>query len=552
MNREAEDDRRAVVRAYHERTKHHPNRPAASLGYMDWANQPNPFRTFADTEAIDLPHPGLRPTPTYDGLFAASPVAARLDADFVGRLFYHSLALSAWKQIGASDPWSLRINPSSGALYPTEGYLISGPVPGLSDRPGVYHYAPYTHRLECRGCMTTGQWERLINGFTGPCVLIGLASIYWREAWKYGERAFRYCQHDVGHAIGALTLAARTLGWQVRMVGDIQDENLNRLIGTHLQKGPEAEQADCLLVLSPASGAKGALVSLPRLSDDQWRQRVTAIDFRGEPNRLSPDQHMWPVIDDIARATRLSSCGTLTGETPLESGLAVLSDRGRPAEQIIRQRRSAVAMDGRTGIALDTFYQMLQRTLPAQFPFKTIPWPARIALVIFVHRIANLKPGLYLLIRNAAHEESLRRSLHLDFEWQRPEGCPRELQLFRLRTGDLRHVAQIVACRQDIAGEGAFALGMVAQFDAALTEEGAACYPRLYWETGLIGQVLYLEAEAAGVRGTGIGCFYDDAMHTVLGLADRRWQSLYHFTIGGPVVDSRLKTLAPYHHLDSK
>ena len=36
-------------------------------------------------------------------------------------------------------------------------------------------------------------------------------------------------------------------------------------------------------------------------------------------------------------------------------------------------------------------------------------------------------------------------------------------------------------------------------------------YRRLFWECGLIGQVLYLEAEAAGVRGTGIGCFYDDA-----------------------------------------
>jgi len=61
--------------------------------------------------------------------------------------------------------------------------------------------------------------------------------------------------------------------------------------------------------------------------------------------------------------------------------------------------------------------------------------------------------------------------------------------------------------------------------------------------------VLYLEAEAAGIRGTGIGCFFDDAMHDVLGLRDRRWQSLYHFTVGGPVSDPRLQTLPPYAHL---
>jgi hypothetical protein len=62
----------------------------------------------------------------------------------------------------------------------------------------------------------------------------------------------------------------------------------------------------------------------------------------------------------------------------------------------------------------------------------------------------------------------------------------------------------------------------------------------------VLGQVLYLEAEAAGVRGTGIGCFFDDAMHALLGLEGDAFQSLYHFTVGGPVEDPRLATLAPY------
>ncbi|MGH8651935.1 MAG: nitroreductase family protein [Gammaproteobacteria bacterium] len=77
-------------------------------------------------------------------------------------------------------------------------------------------------------------------------------------------------------------------------------------------------------------------------------------------------------------------------------------------------------------------------------------------------------------------------------------------------------------------------------------------YPRLFWETGLIGQVLYLEAEAADLRATGIGCFFDDAMHELLGLDDERWQSLYHFTIGGAVWDERLQTSAAYHHLERR
>jgi hypothetical protein len=81
-------------------------------------------------------------------------------------------------------------------------------------------------------------------------------------------------------------------------------------------------------------------------------------------------------------------------------------------------------------------------------------------------------------------------------------------------------------------------------------EQGPWWYRRLYWEAGSIGQVLYLEAEAAGFRGTGIGCFFDDLVHGVVGIEDERFQSLYHFTVGGPEEDLRLLTHPPYAHLE--
>jgi len=64
--------------------------------------------------------------------------------------------------------------------------------------------------------------------------------------------------------------------------------------------------------------------------------------------------------------------------------------------------------------------------------------------------------------------------------------------------------------------------------------------------------VLYLEAEARAVRGTGIGCFFDDAVHEILGFESDRFQSLYHFTVGRPLEDSRVTTRAPYHHLPGR
>ena len=75
-------------------------------------------------------------------------------------------------------------------------------------------------------------------------------------------------------------------------------------------------------------------------------------------------------------------------------------------------------------------------------------------------------------------------------------------------------------------------------------------YRRLHWETGMIGQVLYLDAEAHGMRGTGMGCFFDDITHEILGLSDNTFQDLYHYSIGKAVEDRRLTTLPPYHHLE--
>jgi nitroreductase len=103
-----------------------------------------------------------------------------------------------------------------------------------------------------------------------------------------------------------------------------------------------------------------------------------------------------------------------------------------------------------------------------------------------------------------------------------------------------------LSCDQDIASDGFFSLGMLAEFDASLAEHGPAFYRHLFWESGIVGQALYLEAEAAGVRSTGIGCFYDDPVHDVLGLQDHAFQSLYHFTVGMPVEDTRLTTEPGY------
>jgi hypothetical protein len=129
-----------------------------------------------------------------------------------------------------------------------------------------------------------------------------------------------------------------------------------------------------------------------------------------------------------------------------------------------------------------------------------------------------------------------------EFLWERIE----DSNLFLLVPIDCRQIANRLSCDQDIAADGFFSLGMIARFAPVLREQGGWMYRRLFWECGLIGQVLYLEAEAAGARATGIGCYYDDPVHEVLGLTGNDWQSLYHFSMGVPVEDTRLTSEPGY------
>ena len=180
-----------TVLAYHERTKHHYHRFAASLGYMDWATQPDPFRRYDGASLIRLPLPEQgRPLPYWQLYVADNVEPAPLSIDSISLFFRYALSLTAWKRFGEST-WSLRANPSSGNLHPTEGYALLPALVGIHDRPGVYHYAPREHGLERRADLDPSVWTTLMASFPEGSFLVGLSSIHWREAWMYGERAFR-------------------------------------------------------------------------------------------------------------------------------------------------------------------------------------------------------------------------------------------------------------------------------------------------------------------------------------------------------------------------
>jgi hypothetical protein len=166
--------------------------------------------------------------------------------------------------------------------------------------------------------------------------------------------------------------------------------------------------------------------------------------------------------------------------------------------------------------------------------------------VLFVHRVKGLPSGVYAFVRDHKKLDVLKHVMRSDFVWQSPASVDSDCPLYLLRESDCRDAARTLSCHQDIAADGFFSLGMLADFTEPILRHGTSFYRNLFWEAGVIGQVLYLEAEAANARSTGIGCFFDDAVHDVLGLTDNQFQSLYHFTVGISVEDHRLQSSPAY------
>jgi SagB-type dehydrogenase family enzyme len=577
---------------YHKETKHFFNRYSRSLGYMDWASQPNPFRRYDGASLLSLPllSPNDVPrSPTYDSLYERSVAPVPISIASVSRFFELSLGITAWKQAGKSKR-ALRSNPSSGNLHPTEGYVI---LPEIESwQSGLYHYAPREHGLEHRAEIPEAIVRELLQSFPRNSFLLGFTSIHWREAWKYGERAFRYCNHDVGHALASARIAAASLGWKVVILDGMDQGSVGQLLGTNrVQDYPnesERDHPDCLAVVwyeedrttthSDPPTIISSNIDIPlhlNLSVISEMQRT--VVWHGVANGLSasPPQVHWDIIDEVAHAAWKSNTQTDLHNlfvSPSDGGIQAHdpnencpAGESHLAADIIRQRRSAVSFDSHSSsISFDHFLKILYRVLPIdESTQRKVPWDVwpqqydtAIHLVFFVHHVEGLAPGMYFLLRDSAKLPYIRECFGDNLLWERVQNIPSDIHLYVLKLGPVMKLATRLSCTQDIAGDGAFSLGMIADFDKTIgnsdtsySNSGSWRYPRLFWEAGILGQVLYLEAESVGLRATGIGCFFDDPVHAELGIRGTSFQSLYHLAIGKHVDDHRIMTLPPYDHL---
>lgn len=433
---------------------------------------PNPFRHYDGVPVVDLPADPPAPSiASWDVLRGAGGGSSAADGPgFLSQLFFYAAAISATKIAPATgSTYSLRVNPSSGNLHPTEFHFATRGLAGWAD--GLYHYRPSQHMAEQRGL---GDF-----GFDGALVLI-LTTIAWREAWKYRERAYRYCLLDAGHAWQSVALAARAMGCRCAALGSFDDAELAAHLGLAGDEWP-------LLVLTITGEG------IPLSANDRHSPQPPS----GVPNPLSAHVLMPELIPDIHAATSINRMSWERVDTAFTG-----SDVGGAAFGVVaRQRRSALDFIG--GETAMTLAQLLALLSVAREPLLT--------LYAFVHRVEGLPQGLYR--------------------------CGESLEL--VKAGDQRVVAAGLSLGQNLAGNACVAFSIVADLEGAAERYGDRGYRYAHFEAGAAGHRLYLAAEALGMRATGIGAFFDDRVREYLEL--EAGEPVYHFAIGYPVVDPRLE-----------
>ena len=488
-------------REYHESTKHSVESLRRARRVLDWANMPDPFRHYEGAPLLDLPAdppaPGMAALDVLQG--AMGTTLATDGPTYLSQLLFYSAAISASKRVPSTGyTYALRVNPSSGNLHPTEFHFATR---GLKSWPdGLYHYRPSSHMAEQRA---QGEFVANLTDADAPIVFV-LTSIAWREAWKYGERAYRYCLHDMGHAWQALALAARAIGCETFAAGHFPDDEIAQLCRLNEDEWPMLIVA-LRGTLIPAGEPHGA----------------ETIFSAGRANQLSNESIAYPLIDSMHAATKLNADGdgireaghASTGSGEIRLPLPALAPRS--FAEVARTRRSALGFQGGT---LSMSLPQLSAILDAGAqPFHADFARTRfVQLYLYVHRVDGLAPGVYR-------------------HW------PESGELEKMQSGDQRVAAAGLSLGQDLAGDACVTFSMIADIDRAARMHGDRGYRYVHFEAGAVGQRLYLAAEALGLRATGIGAFFDDEVHRYLNLVPDQGQVVYHFAIGYPVPDPRLE-----------
>lgn len=477
--------------AYHERTGY--NRYQMKGGALDWRHQPVLDKSYRGLPVVDCTGMARPPGDVSFSEVVASgappgkPEAASLEelAACLG-LAYGCTA----KSVQGEKAFYFRSVPSAGALYPCELYVATRAVSGLED--GLYHYtAPSMDRQELVR-LRSGVFVRRSDPAAKevePALAFFVTVIFFRSAWKYRDRAYRYHLLDAGHLLESLVLALRSLGWASRVSLDFSDERANRFLGL------DPEREGCLaMVWVPET----AVVDLEALGDENLGS------VQPEASRVSAGERPYELISAVHRTTSvLGRIGVESVDDPLYGtriqrwqpfGIEAAWPETLSFVETVQRRRS------RRNFVRNDIPEAVARALVSSL------WvgfdasgtgPGRLEPAVwsgfFCRAVAGLKAGFYLL-------DETRRAVGL------------------VREGDFLKNSAHVCLDQGWLSRAAFHFVFVIHLESAEDRVGPRVYRHIMLAAGRLGHRIYLAATALGLGACGIGAFYDGEARELLGL----------------------------------
>ena len=519
---------------------------ATKLEYINLASKPPRYKVYPGLRAIGLPDAAAGGGPVMSTLAAIRGAGVGdgngdgngggpLTAQNLSSLLYHTGAVIRRRQL-RDGAVHYRAAASAGALYPTEMYVVCGDLDGL--RAGVYHYNPLDATL---ARLRNGDLRRWLAAAVGdhrayPAALV-FTTVFWRSAWKYRERGYRYCYWDLGTMAANLLAAGNAEGVAAGLRFGFVDRMLTGFLGIEgmaeapslvaLLGDPARELSDGQL--PPGSGDVPGL--LPQESNDLT---AGAIDY---PLSRELHQASWlRTADEVASWNGAGQAslaqderdGTGTGDDfrPLRSGRDGRFDAGidpaaYPAATLgecIRSRGSTRRFAPDAAMPWEAFRSVIDAATggdTAAMPRSAGGFGPWLRLYFIVNAVDGLTPGAYYY-------------------------NPFYQGLRRLRAGDFRDTAGHLGFEQALPADAAAVAFITADLAAVQRDFGARGYRMTQTLAGILGGRLYLGMHALGLGATGL-TFYDDDVTQFFAPHAAGQEAVFVVPMGVPHGDNRVR-----------
>ena len=476
---------------------------ATKLQYINLDNKPPLYKVYPGLRAISLPNVAEQPGPQMPALAAirgdnAAEQSGPLTLEKLTSLLYHSAAVIRRRQLRDGEV-HYRAAASAGALYPTEIYVVCGDLEGL--RAGVYHFNPRDCTL---ARLRNGDLRRWVASAVGdhsayPATLV-FTTVFWRSAWKYRERGYRYCYWDLGTVAANLLATANAEAVPVKLHFGFVDRMLTGYFGIDgVTEAPALVASvgipDGMLPDGPGD-VPGALTQESNdLSSGAMEYPMSASVHEASPLRTHEELASWNrAVVNSSQSEKDELDGP--GETfrPLRSGVdgafdsdidlkalasASLSDCIRLRGSTRRFSRDAMPWE-----AFRSVVDAAASTISA--PGFEGGYGSTVGLYFIVNAVAGLEPGAY-------YYNPFYNGLRL------------------LKAGDFREMAGHLGFEQALPADAAAVAFITADLNAIDQALGARGYRTAQTIAGIIGGRLYLGMHALGLGATGL-TFYDDSV----------------------------------------